>query len=158
MNCLSEIAGNDSCARLPTQALLGLRLPLAFPPLREALREWGRAGDIREHLFKVAAEISARWLCLCRSKPALSRGRGNLAPMSALPGSVTALTCSWPLGKCPFALVLLKDRDQWLVCSLSFCHPAQMWLLNREGFAVAVCGCCGESGGRQHPLEMLIAH
>lgn len=110
----------------------------------ESGEEQGRSGNTSLRLLERSQRggfsfvgqrlISAEWT-------------GNLAPVSVLLGNVTALTCSWPLGKCPFALVLLKDRDQWLVCSLSFCHPAQMSLLNREGFAVAGCRCCGESRG-----------
>lgn len=55
---------------------------------------------------------------------------GKFGPDIRLLGTVIAfLACSWPWGKSPPASVLLKDRSGPLVCSVPFCHPAQMLLL-----------------------------
>lgn len=110
-----------------------MRLHLIFlPPLKEILRKWEKQGVSGNTLLWLRLPEKFRWGSFFFVGQTLisSEWTGNFGPNIGAAwqrDSISHLQLAF--GKSPLTLVLLKDRNERLVCSVSFCHPAQMLLL-----------------------------
>lgn len=110
-----------------------MRLHLIFlPPLKQILRKWEKQGGSGNMLLWLRLPEKFRWGSFFFVGQTLIslEWTGNFGPNIGAAwqrDSISHLQLAF--GKSPLTLVLLKDRNERLVCSVSFCHPAQMLLL-----------------------------